>query len=111
MHDRTGGTFESGQTGVGLDAVDVTAKPIREARAVKIEFVDASGSNFAVMLGQSKAAELVVHLVDALSADEGGPSKRMREAQLLLRALMGPHGHKARWVARRLGVGDSTVSQ
>jgi hypothetical protein len=104
---------EKSKSRTRLDAIGAAVRPARKAKAVEIEFVDASGSDFVVLLARPAAADLIMHLVDALSAEEGraGPTERMREAQLLLRALIKPHIRKARWVAQRLGVADSVISQ
>jgi len=101
---------ERSKSRTGLDAIGAAVRPSRKAKAVEIEFVDASGSDFAVLLPRPAAADLIMHLVGALSA-EAGPTERTREAQLLLRALIEPRVRKARWVAQRLGVGDSAISQ
>jgi hypothetical protein len=107
MNDRMGGTFNSDRSSGGLNAVDIAVKPAEEAKAIEIEFADASGSNRTVLLGRARAADLVVHLVDALLPEEGrdGPSNRVREAQLLLRALIGAHGRKGALDRRTFGSG------
>ena len=104
---------ERSKSRTGLHAIGAAVRPAWKAKAVEIEFVDANGSDFAVLLPRPAAADLIMYLVDALSAEEGrpGPTERMREAQLLLRALIEPRVRKARWVAQRLGVGDSAISQ
>jgi hypothetical protein len=96
----------------GLDAVGATVKSRRDLGFVYIEFVDADGADFAVRLSGPSMTELIVDLVDALSELKGklGAKGRMREAQLLLQALIEQRRRRARWVAQRLGVGDSAVS-
>jgi hypothetical protein len=112
MNESKGDTSKS-QTGTArLHAVGAAVKPVRELSAADIEFVDANGADCAVRLGRPSMVELIVHLIDALSEVDGrlGASERVREAQLLLRALLEPRGRKARWVAQRLGIGDSAIS-
>jgi len=99
---------ERSKSRTGLHAIGAAVRPAWKAKAVEIGFVDANGSDFAVLLARPAATDLIMYLVDALSAEEGrpGPTERMREAQLLLRALIEPRVRKARWVAQRLGVGE-----
>ena len=96
---------ERSKSRTGLHAIGAAVRPAWKAKAVEIEFVDANGSDFAVLLPRPAAADLIMHLVGALSA-EAGPTERTSEAQLLLRALIEPRVRKARWVAQRLGVGE-----
>jgi hypothetical protein len=96
----------------GLHAIGAAVRPVRNRGAVEIEFVDARDRDCAVWLDRPDLIELIVRLIEALSVLDGSLSaqERMREAQLLLRALIKPRGRKARWVAQRLGIGDSAVS-
>jgi hypothetical protein len=112
MNESKGDTSKS-QTGIaGLDAIGVAVKPARDLSAVEVQFVDAAGTDCAVRLGRPGLIDLIVHSVDALMVVEGrlGAHERLREAQLLLQALIEPRRRKARWVAQRMGIGDSAIS-
>ena len=96
----------------GLDAIGTAVRLIQDRGAVEIEFVDAPGGHCVVRLDRPSLIGLIVRLIEALSIVDGSLSapQRLREAQLLLQALIEPRDRKARWVAQRLGVGDSAIS-
>jgi hypothetical protein len=112
MNESKGDRPESERGVARLHAADTAVTPVRDLGAVQIEFVDGNGRDCTVRLEHSHLVGLIIRLIEALPSVDGSLSapERMREAQLLLRALIEPRGRKARWVAKRLGIGDSAIS-